>query len=41
MSLLAAVIRKSAEISDHGILGAVVTEPALHRLADWLEAVDE
>jgi len=37
MSLLATAIRKSAEISDHGILGKIVTEPALHRLADWVE----
>jgi hypothetical protein len=41
MSLLATAIRKSAEASDHGILGTIVTEPALNRLADWVEGDDE
>jgi len=41
MSLLATALRKTAEISDHGILGTIVTEPALNRLAGWVEGDDE
>ena len=36
MSLFATGLRKAAAVSDHGLLGAIVTEPALHRLADQL-----
>lgn len=41
MNVLPTVLRKTAEISDHGILGAIVTEPALRRLADYVEGDDE
>lgn len=41
MSLLARGLRTVAEISDHGLLGKIVTEPALNRLADRLEGDDE
>jgi len=41
MSWLAMALRKVAEISDWGLLGAIVTEPALHRLADWWESRGE
>ncbi|MFW5918533.1 MAG: hypothetical protein ACOCR0_03515 [Haloferacaceae archaeon] len=40
MSLLAIALRKLAEVSDHGWLGTIVTEPALNRLADWVEGDD-
>lgn len=41
MRVLPTMLRKIAEVSDHGILGAIVTEPALNRAADWLEGDDE
>jgi len=41
MSLLATALRKVADLSDHGLLGTIVTEPALNRLADRLEGADE
>ncbi len=41
MRVLPTLLRKTAEVSDHGILGTIVTEPALNRLADRLEGDDE
>jgi len=41
MSLVATGLRKVAEVSDWGLLGKIVTEPALRRLADWWEARGE
>jgi len=41
MSYFATVLRKVAEVSDWGLLGTIVSEPALRRLADWWEARGE
>jgi len=40
MRVVPTLLRKTAGMSEHGILGTVVTEPALNRLADRLEGDD-
>jgi len=41
MSIVATGLRKVAEVSDWGLAGKIVTEPALRRLADWWETRGE
>ena len=41
MSLVARGLRTVAEVSDWGLAGTIVTEPALRRLADWWESRGE